>query len=58
MTTEGPTSFDALRAAFEAAPEATRAEFLQWLERDRAPSPWPTDGELLDALGGDEPSPQ
>ena len=31
MTTKEPTSFDALRDAFEAAPEATRDEFLGWL---------------------------
>ena len=35
MTTKEPTSFDALRDAFEAAPEATRAEFLEWLARWR-----------------------
>ena len=35
MTTKEPTSFDALHDAFEAAPEATRAEFLEWLARWR-----------------------
>ena len=35
MTTKEPTSFDALRDAFEAAPEATKAEFLEWLARWR-----------------------
>ena len=37
---EKTTSFRALCEAYEAASEATRAEFLQWL--DRVPSPWPT----------------
>jgi hypothetical protein len=58
MTTKDHFHANAICAAFEAASEATRAEFLQWLGRDRVPSPWPTSDQLLDALGGDEPRPQ
>jgi len=44
---EKATSFRALCDAFEAASEATRAEFLEWLDSDRVPSPWPaTDDQL------------
>ena len=32
MTTEEPTGFDALCDAYEGASEATRDEFLQWLD--------------------------
>jgi hypothetical protein len=35
MTAKEQTSFDALRDAFEAAPEASKAEFLEWLARWR-----------------------
>ena len=46
-------------AAFEAASKATRAEFLEWLDGDRVPSPLPTEEELVDALfmPQDEPRP-
>jgi hypothetical protein len=43
---EKTTSFHALRNAFEAAPEATRDEFLQWLDSDKVPSPPITDDPL------------
>jgi hypothetical protein len=37
MTTKDPMSSNALIAAFEAAPEEARGEFVQWLDRDWVP---------------------
>ena len=52
---EKKTSFRALCEAYEAASEATRAEFLQWLDRGRVPSPWPAADAPL-PWGGSPPA--
>ena len=45
MTTEEPTSFRALCHAYEAAPAATRAQFLGWLA-----SRWQANAQQVNAL--------
>jgi hypothetical protein len=55
MTTKDPIHFYALRDAFEAASEEARAEFLEWLDRDRVPSPRTTTDDPV-PWNDDEPS--